>query len=188
MNPLFDRVYDAQKKTGKPITPSELVREMGRSIEGKEGCEDSVLYWAYKNDIPVFCPAITDGCIGDLLHFQRIKRKDFYVDVAGDHHKIVRYVLDNEKTGALILGGGSAKHYALNANIFKEGLDYAVYITTAQEFNASDSGGNQQEAMTWAKLKVDAPNVKIKCDASIAFPLLVAGSFKKKWDELNSRK
>ena len=86
--------------------------------------------------------------------------------------------------GALILGGGVSKHYVMNANIFKEGLDYAVYITTAHEFDACDSGGNQQEAMTWAKLKLDAPNVKIKCEASIAFPLLVAGSFKKKWDEL----
>jgi len=41
----------------------------------------------------------------------------------------------------------------------------------------SDSGGNQEEAKTWEKIKVDAPTVKIVADATIAFPLLVAGSF-----------
>jgi deoxyhypusine synthase len=175
MNPIFDKIYERQKKTGKPITASELIWEMGKEINK----EDSIMYWAYKNQIPVFCPAITDGSIGDLMHFQRQKRHDFYVDVVHDHHKIVQFCLNHEKIGAIILGGGVPKHYCLNANIFREGLDYAVYITTAQEFDASDSGGNQQEAMTWAKLKLNAPNVKIKVEASIAFPLLVAGSFAK---------
>ncbi|MEM4756371.1 MAG: deoxyhypusine synthase family protein, partial [Candidatus Woesearchaeota archaeon] len=54
-----------------------------------------------------------------------------------------------------------------------------IYITTAQEFDASDSGGNPQEAISWAKLKVNGQHVKIKVEASIAFPLLVAGSFAK---------
>ena len=182
INPFFDRIYADMQKTKKPITPSELIYELGKEVSELENHEESILYWAWKNGIPVFCPAITDGALGDLMYFQKRKRDDFYVDVAGDHHKIVKYVLANEVTGALILGGGTTKHYVLNANIFKDGLDYAIYITTAQEYDASDSGGNQQEAMSWAKLKLDAPNVKIKCEASIAFPLLVAGSFKKAQD------
>jgi deoxyhypusine synthase len=95
----------------------------------------------------------------------------------GDHNKIVNIVLNAEKTGAIILGGGTSKHYILNANIFREGLDYAVYITTAQEYDASDSGGNTQEAMTWAKIKVNAPNVKVRAEATLVFPLIVAASF-----------
>ena len=184
MNPLFDSIYEQQKKTGEPFTPSRLIREIGKAVDN----EESIFYWAYKNDIPVFCPAITDGTIGDLLHFQRHNRKDFYIDVVGDHEKIIKYVLDQEKTGAIILGGGVSKHYALNANIFKEGFDYAVYVTTAHEFDASDSGGDQQEAMTWAKLKVNAPNVKVKCEASIAFPLIVAGTFAKRYGEQKMKK
>ncbi|MBW3018129.1 deoxyhypusine synthase, partial [Candidatus Woesearchaeota archaeon] len=175
MNPFFDRIYKEQKERGKPFSPSEFIRELGKEINNK----DSVLYWAYKNDIPVFCPALTDGAIGDLIHFQLQKGRDLYIDIAADHHKIVKYVLANEKTAAIILGGGVSKHYVLNANIFKEGLDYAVYITTAGEYDASDSGGNQQEAMTWAKIKLQAPNVKIVCEASIAFPLIVAATFAK---------
>lgn len=175
MTPFFAEIYRKQKEKNRPFTPSELISELGRAVDD----EDSILYWAHKNNIPVFCPAITDGALGDLMYFQRKRKCDFYIDVAGDHEKIVKYTLAHEKTSAILLGGGVSKHYVLNSNIFKEGLDHAVYITTADEYDASDSGGNQQEAITWAKLKVDAPNVKIKCEASIAFPLLVAGSFAK---------
>jgi deoxyhypusine synthase len=100
--------------------------------------------------------------------------------------KIINLALNSEKTGAIILGGGVAKHYVLNANIFREGLDYAVYITTATEHDASDSGGNQQEAMTWAKIKLNAPNVKVIAEASLVFPLLVAATFAKRHRESNT--
>jgi deoxyhypusine synthase len=179
MNPFFDRLY-TDMQSGKIFTPSELIKELGREIEKEEKHEESILYWAYKNNIPIFSPALTDGSLGDLMYFQKQKRKDFMIDMVGDHDKIVRLALGNEKTGAILLGGGVSKHYILNANIFRDGLDYAVYITTAQEYDGSDSGGNPQEAMTWAKLKTDAPNVKIRAEATLIFPLIVAATFAKK--------
>jgi len=91
----------------------------------------------------------------------------------------VKMALNAEKTGVIFLGGGVSKHFILNANIFREGADYAIYITTAQEFDGSDSGGNIQEAMTWGKIRTNAPHVKVHCEATIAFPLLMAGAFKK---------
>ena len=183
MQPLFDRIYSEQQSNKKPFTASEFIHELGREIAKEDNHEDSILYWASKNGIPVFCPALTDGSLGDLFHFQKQKRKDFYLDILGDHERIVKIALNAEKTGAILLGGGVAKHYVLNANIFRDGLDYAVYITTAQEYDASDSGGNPQEAITWAKIKVNAPNVKIRAEASLVFPLLVAATFKKIYDE-----
>jgi deoxyhypusine synthase len=177
MNPLFERVYKDYKKRKKPYAPSEFIREMGKEINN----EESVLYWAYKNSIPVFCPALVDGSLGDLFYFQKFDKKDYYIDIIQDHVKIINLALNSDKTGAIILGGGVAKHYVLNANIFREGLDYAVYITTATEHDASDSGGNQQEAMTWAKIKLNAPNVKVIAEASLVFPLLVAATFAKRY-------
>ena len=97
-----------------------------------------------------------------------------------DHLKIIDYTMNCKKTGGIILGGGTPKHYILNANIFKDGFDYSVYITTATEHDASDSGGNQEEAISWAKIKPNAPRVKVNCEASIAFPLLVAATFANK--------
>ncbi len=179
MNPFFDRIYKEFKKRKKPFTPSEIIYELGKEVNN----EESILYWAYKNNIPVFCPAFTDGSFGDLLYFQKFSKKDFYIDIVEDHVKIINLALNSEKTAAIILGGGVAKHYVLNANIFREGLDYAIYITTAQEYDASDSGGNQQEAMSWAKIKLNAPNVKVVAEASLVFPLLVAATFAKKYNE-----
>jgi len=181
-DPFFDRAYDEYKRRGKPFTPSEFIYELGREMERLDNKEESILYWAYKNDIPIFCPALTDGTIGNFMYVEMIKRKDFYIDIIRDHKKIIDLVLSCEKTGAILLGGGTPKHYILNANIYRDGVDYAVYITTADEFDASDSGGNAQEAISWAKIKVNAPNVKIKSEASIIFPLLVAATFKKKYD------
>ena len=52
---------------------------------GKEiNNEDSVYYWCYKNNIPVFCPAITDGSLGDMLYFHNYKRPEFYLDLVDD--------------------------------------------------------------------------------------------------------
>ena len=179
-DPFFDRTYEEYKKRGKPFTPSEFINELGREMERLENREESIVYWAYKNNIPIFCPALTDGTIGNFLYFEIVKRKDFYIDIVNDHKKIIDLVLSCDKAGAIILGGGTAKHYVLNANIYRDGLDYAVYITTADEHDASDSGGDIQEAITWAKIKVNAPNVKVRAEASLVFPLLVASTFAKK--------
>lgn len=179
MNPFFERLYQLQNQLKRPLTTSEFTKHLGEEVKD----DSSFLYWAAKNSIPVFCPALTDGSIGDLLYFQRQKHNDFYIDIVGDHQKIISLVLQQEKTSAILLGGGVPKHYILNANIFKDGLDHAVYITTAQEFDASDSGGNQQEAMTWAKLKVNSQNVKIKCEATTVFPIMVAATFGKRYLE-----
>jgi len=179
-DPFFDRIYTEYKERGKPFTPSEFIYELGREMERLDNKEESILYWAYKNDIPIFCPALTDGTIGNFLYVEMIKHKDFYIDIVGDHKKIIDFVLACEKTGAILLGGGTSKHYVLNANIYRDGLDYAVYITTADESDASDSGGNAQEAISWAKIKVNAPHAKVQAEATLVFPLLVAATFAKK--------
>lgn len=167
LNKLFDKLYAENKKT----TPSELIRKAGEMLG-----EDSYLYWAAKNNISVFCPGIMDGAIGDIIYFFKQRNKDFVVDVTDDHVLLVKDVMQQEKTGALVLGGGTSKHYNLNAQIFRDGLDYAIYLTTAYEYDGSDSGGNQEEAKTWAKIKLNAPTAKVRADFTITFPLLIAAT------------
>ena len=173
MQQFFERIYKIQKETGKIFCPKDLIRELGVEINN----EDSILYWAAKNNIPIFCPGLIDGSLGDLIYFFKQSHPDFLIDVSKEMKDIVDIVLNSEKTGAVVLGGGISKHFTLNANIFKEGLDYAVYVNTAQEYDGSDSGARAEEAISWGKVKVNAPSVKIHCDATIVFPLLVAGSF-----------
>lgn len=65
-------------------TPSKFIHRMGKEINNPE----SVLYWAAVNDIPVFCPALTDGSVGDMLFFHSYKRPGFVLDIAQDIRRI----------------------------------------------------------------------------------------------------
>lgn len=163
-----------QKNLNKDtVTMLEFTRALGEVVRD----ESSVLHWAAKNNIPVICPAPMDGALGDMIHYHRKNHPEFQLDVSSDIDNIIKLALNAEKTGVIFLGGGVAKHYILNANTFREGADYAVYINTAQEYDGSDSGAKPEEAITWGKIKTDAAHVKVHCDATIAFPLIVAGAF-----------
>jgi len=141
--------------------------------------EESVCYWAWKNKIPLFCPVILDGSFGDMVYFFKCKRPDFKVDIAEDTKMLNDSTTGLEKSGVIILGAGIIKHSILNAHLYRDGADYAVYINNAQEFDGSEAGALPEEAISWGKLKVDSENVKVYGDATILFPLLVAQSFAK---------
>ncbi len=158
---------------GKRVTTRDLTRELGLAIDN----EESFLYWAAKHDIPVIVPAPMDGSLGDITHFFRQQHPDFQLDVTADLDFVVKAGLNHNPVGAVLLGAGTVKHYILNANIFREGVDYAVYVNTSDGFDGSDSGGNIEEAITWGKVKPRSPHVKLRCEASIAWPLIMAGAF-----------
>jgi deoxyhypusine synthase len=176
MSGVFPEILDEQKKLGRPLCTSEISKILGKKIDN----EDSVLYWAYKNNIPVICPAIMDGSFGDLAYFFKRNNPEFAIDCTEDTNVIQKQVQLAEKAGIIALGGGVPKHFVLNANIFRDGVDYAVYINTSSPHDGSDSGGNTEEAITWAKIKPDAMRVKVHAEATLVFPLLVAAAFAKK--------
>lgn len=137
-----------------------------------------------KNDIPVFSPALTDGSLGDMLYFHTLKNtlstdtpKHIQLDIIPDIVSINTLALRSHCTGAIILGGGLIKHHICNANLMRNGADYAVYINTSSEFDGSDAGASPDEAVSWGKIRVGAESVKVHCDATIAFPLIVASTF-----------
>ncbi|KAL3377552.1 hypothetical protein AABB24_003786 [Solanum stoloniferum] len=187
--PIFDQMYDEQSNENVLWTPSKVIARLGKEIND----ETSYLYWAYKNEIPVFCPSLTDGSIGDMLYFHSYQKGDqdrnpgLVLDIVGD----VR-AMDNEavhaglrKTGMIILGGGLPKHHICNANMMRNGADFAVLINTAQEYDGSDSGARPDEAVSWGKIRVGAKSAKVHCDATIAFPILVAETFAAKRKNLS---
>lgn len=189
--PVLDKMLEEQeeyiKKNGAdcldsnfdqdtPIwTPSKLIRRLGKEIND----ESSVLYWAYKNDIPIFCPAVTDGSIGDMLFFHTFKAspKQLRLDIVSDIRRINSMSMEASRAGMIILGGGLIKHHIANACLMRNGADYAVYINTGQEFDGSDAGARPDEAVSWGKIKADAKSVKVYADATVVFPLVVAATF-----------
>lgn len=173
--PILDKALEEQKKDGTTWTPSKLIHRLGKEINN----EESIYYWAYKNNIPVYSPALTDGSIGDMIYFHTYKNPGLVLDIVEDIRRINNEAVFAKHTGLIILGGGLIKHHICNANLFRNGADYAVYINTAQEFDGSDSGARPDEAVSWGKIKTTAHPVKVYADASIVFPLLVAHTFAK---------
>jgi len=176
--PLYDEMYEEQCK-GKHWTPSKVIKRLGERINN----EDSVYYWAAKNDIPVFCPAFTDGSMGDMLFFHSYNKERFKIDLVRDIRKLNRKALKAKKTGVVILGGGVVKHHILNANLMRNGADFGVFINTGIEFDGSDAGARPSEALSWGKLRLDSQSVKIWADATLVFPIIVAESFAKYYFE-----
>jgi len=178
--PIFDKMLEEQRKDGTIWTPSRVIDRLGKEINN----EESVYYWAHKNQIPIFCPGLTDGSLGDMLYLHTFKTMDFeqdclIVDVVRDIRKINTIAVWAKKTGMIILGGGIVKHHICNANLMRNGANFAVYINTGQEFDGSDSGARPDEAISWGKIRMDATPVKVYSDATLVFPLIVAVTFAK---------
>lgn len=171
--PILEKLNKEQQETGKIITPSEFTQKLGLQINNK----DSIYYWAQKNNIPVFCPAITDGSIGDMMYFFKFKHPEFKMDILGDIKKLNDLTFEAKKTGVIILGAGVIKHHILNTNMMRNGCDYAVYINNSQEFDGSDAGARPDEAISWGKILPKSNAVKVFGDATILFPLIVAKCF-----------
>lgn len=164
--PILDKMLEEQETsrattTDDPFhwTPSKIIHRLGKEINN----EDSVYYWAYKNDIPVFSPALTDGSLGDMMYFHTFKSspQQLRVDIVEDLRKINTIAVRAKRTGMIILGGGLVKHHIANACLMRNGAESAVYINTAQEFDGSDAGARPDEAVSWGKIKPDAKSVKV---------------------------
>ncbi|ELV14299.1 Deoxyhypusine synthase [Tupaia chinensis] len=169
---------------GVKWTPSKMIARLGKEINNPE----SVYYWAQKNHIPVLSPALTDGSLGDMIFFHSYKNPGLVLDIVEDLRLINTQAIFAKRSGMIILGGGMVKHHIANANLMRNGADYAVYINTAQEFDGSDSGARPDEAVSWGKIRVDAQPVKVYADASLVFPLLVAETFAQKVDAFTPEK
>jgi len=169
--PLIERVMREHlpdiMKDRVEISPSELVREFGRRITD----ESSILRAAFDKGVSVFVPGIVDGSFGTNLFFYAQTNK-FKLDLFKDMSLLLNMIFDSQKTGALIIGGGISKHHVIWWNQFKDGLDYCVYLTTAQEYDGSLSGALPKEAISWGKVKPTAKHVAVIGDVTITLPLI----------------
>jgi deoxyhypusine synthase len=166
LQPILKDIYDSGKKE---LSTYELVWEIGKRIEN----EDSIMYWAAKNQIPVIIPGITDGAFGTQIFMFMQKHRDFRVDIFRDEQFLFERLFREVKTGALIIGGGISKHHVIWWNQFNGGLDYAVFITTAPEWDGSLSGARMKEAVSWGKVNEKARHVTVEGDATVLLPLIL---------------
>lgn len=162
---IIDDLYRVKKEW----SAVDFIKEAGLRINN----EDSILYNAAKNNIPVFVPGITDGSFGSQLWSFYERNRDFKINLLADEHALSDIIFEAKKTGALMVGGGISKHHTIWWNQFRGGLDYAVYVTTAQEYDGSLSGAKLEEAISWKKMREDAEFANIYGDATVILPLLL---------------
>jgi len=162
-------LQDLWKEGKREMSASQLVREIG-----KRCCnETSILYWAAKNGIPVYVPGITDGAVG-YQTWLFSQDHDFKLNLLKDSGELNDLVFSAKKTGALIVGGGISKHHTIWWNQFKDGLDYVVYVSTADEWDGSLSGARPREAVSWGKISTKAKRIMVEGDASVLLPLMAS--------------
>lgn len=148
----------------------EILHEIGKRIQD----EHSILRAACKANAPVFVPGFLDGAFGTALFIFK-QFNNFKVDVFADEKELSSIVFSSKCLGALIIGGGISKHHTLWWAQFKEGLEYAVYLTTAVEWDGSLSGARPREAITWGKIRDSSRHVVVYADATIALPIIAYG-------------
>lgn len=173
--PLLDEMLKEQNEQGKLWTPSKVIEYLGDRINN----EESIYYWAAKNKIPVFCPALTDGSLGDMMYFHSFRNPGLVLDILDDLRRINLMAMKAVNSGIISIGAGIAKHHMCKANCIRDGADFAVYLNAAQEFDGSDSGAEPDESVACGKIRVDASPVKIHGEATLVFPLLVSQTFAK---------
>ncbi|MFH1107121.1 MAG: deoxyhypusine synthase [Candidatus Micrarchaeota archaeon] len=163
-------VLEALYRRRRTVSPGDISAELGDFLKKRK----SFLGECRKNGIPVFCPGITDSALGLQLYYVKQDHADFAVDVTADMGALGTMVLSAKRTGALVLGGGISKHHTIAVNLLRGGLDYAVYVTTAAEYDGSLSGARASEAKSWGKVAEKGATATVHGDASIVFPLLHA--------------
>jgi len=177
--PWLEEIEEERKKE-RPDNPwlgfgsVELCWAIGERIAD----ENSLLYWAAQNKIPIVIPGLSDGAIGAQLFMHRQKNSDFMIDFLADEQILSDLTWTAKESHALMVGGGISKHHVIWWNQYRGGLDSAVGITTAPEYDGSLSGARLREAISWGKIRAEAPEVVIEGDASLILPILGADLFK----------
>lgn len=172
---ILDKVYKKQKRWAV----SDFLKEIGLMLNDK----DSILYQAASHNVPIFCPAITDGGFGFHLYLFQQKHNDFIVDVVKDFGNILFATSYDEKKAVIALGGSISKHHAILSTLLNGGANYAVYMTTAHKTSGSMSGATTSEAKSWGKVKCESDAATVIGDVTITFPLAMISALEQLDDE-----
>jgi deoxyhypusine synthase len=175
LQPLLKRMWAGGRRA---ISTRDLVWAIGEALGPKRGA-GSIARAAFERKVPVFIPGITDGAVGSQLWLFWQDHKGLSVDLMGDEQALSDLVYGAKRSGAIMLGGGISKHHTIWWNQFRDGLDAALYITTAVEWDGSLSGARTREAVSWGKVKPTARHQTVEGDVTVLLPLMVGAALER---------
>src|SRR5437762_9886387 len=196
------KIFDSLEPRG--YSSREFLQEFGRYLDENGGpkCADSIIYEAFKKDVPIFCPAFSDCSAGfGLVHHLHSREGEAHVSWDGgkDFYELTQLKIATKETGLFMVGGGVPKNFAQDIVVAAEVLGndapmhkYAVQITVADVRDGALSSSTLKEASSWGKVDTVYEQM-VFAEATLAVPLVVGyayhtGSWKsrkgKKWSAL----
>jgi deoxyhypusine synthase len=174
MQPILRRLWAGGTRQ---LSTRALAAAIGEAIPATE--RSSILRAAYDRKVPVIVPGITDGAVGSQVWLFWQDHKALSFDLLSDEQALADLVYEAKRSGAIMLGGGISKHHTIWWNQFRDGLDAALYLTTAVEWDGSLSGARTREAVSWGKVKTTARHTTVEGDVTVLFPLMVGAALER---------
>jgi len=174
MQPILRRLWSGGTRA---LSTRALARAIGEAIP--KGTSSSILRAAADREVPVIVPGITDGAVGSQVWQFWQDHRALSVDLLSDEQLLSDLVFGAKRAGAVMLGGGISKHHTIWWNQFRDGLDAALYLTTAVEWDGSLSGARTREAVSWGKVKANARHTTVEGDVTVLFPLMVGAALER---------
>lgn len=147
----------------------ELIKKIGELLPSNS---NSILRACYENNIPIYCPAIADSGVGLMIWGRMVSGKKININAFLDMKKIIDTAWTSKSKGVIYIGGGTPKNFIQQSLQFSSGADYGIQVTTDSAEGGGSSGAPLEEGKSWGKLKHNAKFVDVKCDATIALPLI----------------
>jgi deoxyhypusine synthase len=189
----------ADRLEPRPYASREFIAEMGKYL-AEVGCKaaSSIVLEAFREDVPVFCPAFSDCSAGFGLVAHQAARPNapkVTIDSAKDFYDLTRLKVMSPNTGLFMIGGGVPKNFAQDIVVAAEILGhdvpmhkYAVQVTVADVRDGALSGSTLREASSWGKVDTTYEQM-VYSEATIAVPLIVGYAYHKRgWEGRKPRR
>jgi deoxyhypusine synthase len=176
-----------------PHSSREFIAQMGKWLDkngAKGAVKESIVYTAWKKDVPIFCPAFSDCSAGFGLVMHQNKnvlagKPTLSIDSAKDFLELTKIKLATAESGLFMIGGGVPKNFAQDTVVAAELLGedaamhkYAVQITVADERDGALSGSTLKEASSWGKVSTSHEQM-VFGEATTLLPIIAGYAYHK---------
>ncbi|MBV8205242.1 MAG: deoxyhypusine synthase [Acidobacteria bacterium] len=172
----------------RPYSSREFIRAMGAWLEDHRKNDNSIVYQAWRHDVPVFVPAFSDCSAGFGLvahQHERGEEARVTIDSVKDFYELTQLKMHNPTTGIFMIGGGVPKNFTQDIVVCAEVLGYeapmhkyAVQVTVADVRDGALSSSTLKEASSWGKVDTTFEQM-VYSEATIAVPLIAGYAFHK---------
>jgi deoxyhypusine synthase len=166
----------------KDISTADLSYRLGENAYHQSSFPDkSFMVSAFKNEVPVYIPSLTDSSIGMNMIPLLFESSLPPLNLLSDISESAAILWKSKISGGLELGGGVPKNFFQQTGptlyqilkIKEGGHDYVIQLTDARPDTGGLSGATIQEGKSWGKIKTShTGNVIVYGDSSVYFPIL----------------